>query len=95
MTREQKLKLIWRYTHRDYRGIRNDEDRTKVVLEFVPGVGTCSVPLDSLTDEQIEKRMPFVLKCEEVLAERRAALKAGTAITPSEMEQVAPMPRDG
>jgi hypothetical protein len=64
MTRKEKLKLIWRHTHRDYRGIA--ADGTKMVLEMVPGVGTCSVPLESLTDEQIEKRMPYVLKIEEV-----------------------------
>ena len=56
MTRAQKLKLVWRHTHRDFKGVA--EDGTKRVLLFVPGVGTCSVPLETLTDEQIEAKLP-------------------------------------
>lgn len=54
--REKKLGTIWRFTHRDFKGVA--EDGTKMVLLFVPGTGTCSVPLETLTDEQIEAKLP-------------------------------------
>lgn len=50
MTRAQKLATIWRRKHRDYKG---KIDGVKYVLVLRQG-GTCSVPLDSLTDEEIE-----------------------------------------
>jgi hypothetical protein len=49
MTREQKLKLVWRHTHRDYKGKLN-------------GQGTCLVLLKDLTDTEIEERIPRALK---------------------------------
>lgn len=55
MTREQKLAAIWRTTHQDYKGKR--EDGTKCVLVLRLG-GTCSVPLSALTNEEIERKLP-------------------------------------
>ena len=53
MTREQKLKLVWKHTHRDYKGKLNGE-RTIMVYRQ----GTCLVRLADLTDDEIEERIP-------------------------------------
>ena len=56
MTRARLEALVWRNTHADFRGKR--EDGTKCVLHFVPNSGTCSVPLASLTDAQLIEKLP-------------------------------------
>jgi len=56
MTRKQKLALIYRHTHRDFKGRTADGHRA--ILMFEEGVGTCLVPLHNLTDAQIEKKLP-------------------------------------
>jgi hypothetical protein len=53
MTREQKLKLVWRHTHNDFKG---KTDGVKCILVYRQG--TVSVPLDDLTDQEIEERLP-------------------------------------
>ena len=53
MTRDQKLKLVWRHTHRDYKGKLNGERSIMVYRQ-----GTCLVLLKDLTDEEIESRIP-------------------------------------
>jgi hypothetical protein len=53
MTREQKQKLVWKHTHRDYRGKLNGE---RAILVSYEG-DTCPVT-NSLTDEQLESRIP-------------------------------------
>jgi hypothetical protein len=55
MTRAQKLALIWRFTHRDYKGRVGG---VRHILTWIEGSGTCLVRLDSLTNEQIEKKLP-------------------------------------
>ena len=57
MTRDQKLKLVWRHTHKDYKGVMNGE-RTIMVYRQ----GTCLVELKDLTDTEIEERIPRSLK---------------------------------
>ena len=57
MTREQKLRLVWKHTHRDYKGTMNGE-RTIMVYRQ----GTCLVLLKDLTDAEIEDRLPRELK---------------------------------
>lgn len=57
MTRDQKLKLVWRHTHKDYKGVMNGE-RTIMVYRQ----GTCLVLLKDLTDEEIESRIPRASK---------------------------------
>jgi hypothetical protein len=59
MTREQKLKLVWRHTHRDYKGKVNGE---RTILMYCEGEGTCLVFLKSLTDEQLDARIPRAVK---------------------------------
>lgn len=54
MTREQKLALIWRHTHQDFKGVR--EDGTRSILVYRQG--TTAVPLDDLTDAEINDRLP-------------------------------------
>ncbi|MHA1063448.1 hypothetical protein ACR9GP_06000 [Enterobacter ludwigii] len=46
-----KLEAIWKYTHRDYKG---EQDGVRSIL--VCRNGTISVPLESLTDKEIEQR---------------------------------------
>lgn len=53
LTREQKLKLVWKNTHNDFRG---KIDGRKTVLVYRNG--TTLVFLDSLTDEEINDRLP-------------------------------------
>ena len=61
MTREQKLKLVWRKTHRDYKGTLNGERSIMVYRQ-----GTCLVLLKDLTDEEIEARLPRASKQEKL-----------------------------
>jgi hypothetical protein len=57
MTRDQKLKLVWRHTHRDYKGGVGDQRSIMVYRQ-----GTCLVLLKDLTDEEIEARLPRASK---------------------------------
>lgn len=54
-TREQKLAFIWRDTHADFKGKR--EDGTRCIMVLREG-GSHSVPLESLTDAEIADRLP-------------------------------------
>ncbi len=53
-------RLLWGHTHPNYRG--KGEDGVKRVLHLVPGQGTCSWPLSSFTDAQIEAKIPRVAR---------------------------------
>lgn len=57
MTREQKLKLVWKHTHRDYKGMLEGQRSIMVYRQ-----GTCLVLLKDLTDAEIEERIPRALK---------------------------------
>jgi hypothetical protein len=59
MTHSEKLEAIWNAKHPDYRHVR--EDGTKVVL-VLRKEGTCSVPLECLTDDEIERLLPKAKK---------------------------------
>jgi hypothetical protein len=67
-TRNEALKLIWRHTHRDLRGVY---EGTKCVLTLRLG-GTCSVPLAGLTDEEITSKLEYATHAEA----KRLAAKA-------------------
>lgn len=57
MIERKKLEaLVWKHTHRDFKGKR--EDGTKCVLHFSPSEGTCSVTLSSLSDSQLRDKLP-------------------------------------
>jgi hypothetical protein len=49
-------RLVWKHKHSDFKGKR--EDGTKCVLKFITGVGTSSVPISSLTDEECLDMIP-------------------------------------
>ena len=49
--RERMEAKVWTMTHRDFRG--KLPDGTKMVLRWVAGLGTCSVPVSSLTEEEL------------------------------------------
>lgn len=60
MLRAKLEALVWKHTHKDFKGKR--EDGTKVVLKLVDGVGTCSVPLESLSEEDLLDALPAKIR---------------------------------
>lgn len=54
MTREQKLKLVWKHTHKDFKGKLVDGTKTVMVYRN----GTCLVALNNLTDDEINRMIP-------------------------------------
>lgn len=71
MTKEKQLALIYRHTHRDYKGNLNGE---RNILTLRQG-GTTLVPLSALTDAEIADKLPYAIKKE---AERKTAKEATT-----------------
>lgn len=66
--RRSKLeRLVWAHKHSDFKGKR--EDGTKCVLKFVTGVGTCSVPISSLTDAECLDMIPSKVREAEGLSQ--------------------------
>jgi hypothetical protein len=57
VTREQKLKLVWKHTHRDYKGMLEGQRSIMVYRQ-----GTCLVLLKDLTDAEMDERIPRALK---------------------------------
>ena len=53
--RKKLEQLVWRYTHRDYRGV---VDGIKTVLISRGGKGTCLESLSSLTDAELLDKLP-------------------------------------
>lgn len=68
--RKNELALIWRHTHRDFKG--KGADGIKRVLVLRPG-GTTSVPLNALTDAEVADKLGYAKHKEE----ERLAKKAG------------------
>ena len=60
-TREHYLKLIWRHTHRDYRGKIDGE---KAILVLREG-GTHAVKLTDLTEAEFRDKAAYALKKED------------------------------
>lgn len=61
MTREKQLALIWRHTHKDFRGMIGME---KHVLMMREG-GTTSVPLTALTEDEITRQLKYAEGAEQ------------------------------
>ena len=57
LTRAQKLALVWKHTHSDFKG-KLDGERTIMVFRN----GSCLVALDDLTDAEIEDKLPKEFK---------------------------------
>lgn len=57
MTREQKLKAVYKATHKDYKGTMNG---IKTIMVYRQG--TCLVALENLTDNEINERLPKELR---------------------------------
>lgn len=66
MTREQELKLIYRHTHRDFKGKIGGCGAVMVLRNG----GTSLVMVTALTDAEIAKMLPYALRKE---SERVAA----------------------
>ena len=71
MTREQELTLIYRHTHRDYKG---KVGGVGAILVLRDG-GTTLVGMTSLTEKEIASLLPYAVKKE---AERKAPKEATT-----------------
>jgi hypothetical protein len=48
--------LVWKHSHRDFKGRLGDG--TKTVLHLVPGLGTCTLALRALTDDELLAKLP-------------------------------------
>lgn len=59
MSREKKLNLIYKHTHKDFKSNTNG---TRTILVF--RAGTCLVQLDQLTDAEIADKLAYALKKE-------------------------------
>ncbi|MCX4152367.1 MULTISPECIES: hypothetical protein [Paraburkholderia] len=79
LSREQKLTIIYRHTHRDFKGHAGpqwgEHQGKKSILVNVKG-STCLVLLEHLSDEQIADKLPYALTKE---ADRRAKTKKAVA----------------
>lgn len=60
MTRERKLNLIYKHTHRDYKG---HLEGFKAILILREGATTLARLID-LTDAEIEAKLPYALRKE-------------------------------
>jgi hypothetical protein len=69
MTRDEKLTLIYRHTHKDFKG--KWPDGTRNILAPRSG-GSELTSLSDLTDEEIADKLPGALRAEE----KRLAKKA-------------------
>lgn len=69
LDRATKLKLIYRHTHKDYKGTLPDGTQTVLVCRG----GTCLVALNDLTDAEIADKIGYAVKKER---ERLDAIEA-------------------
>ncbi len=60
MRTPKDLNLIWKHTHRDYRGV---VDGKRFVMKYRNG--TTLVPLDALTDAEFAEDLAYAKRCEE------------------------------
>lgn len=79
LTRDQKLALIYRHEHSDYKGkagaMWGEHAGKKTLMVNVNG-GSALVLLENLTDEQIADRLPYAMKKEQQRKEKAGARKA-------------------
>lgn len=69
LTKEQKLELIYRHTHRDYKGtagLRWGENEGKpTIMVTAPNGGNALILLEWLSDADIEAKLPYALRKEK------------------------------
>lgn len=58
MNLQQKLNLIWRKTHPDFKSMKGGYRSVLVLRE----AGTCLVPLDTLTEAEVEWKFSLVAR---------------------------------
>lgn len=68
LSRKQKETLIYRHTHRDYRGSTGD----KAIL-VMRAAGTTLVPLTELTEAEVEDLLPYALRKEAARLQKATA----------------------
>lgn len=71
MTRDEKLTLIYRHTHRDFKGHWPDKTRNIMVLR---SGGSNLVSLDDLTEAEVADKLPGAIRAEQ----KRLAKKVGS-----------------
>jgi len=59
MTRDKLEALVWKLTHKDYRGTT---EGVRYVLHLSDRYGTTSVPLSSLTELQLRDKLPRAVR---------------------------------
>lgn len=62
LSREDKLKLIFRHTHPDF---KNTDPSRRSILVLRQGQGTCSVPITALTEQEIADKLPYAISQEK------------------------------
>jgi hypothetical protein len=75
LKRAEALRLIYRWTHRDFKGSSDGELRIMILRDGA----TLSIPLANLSDAEVKDKLPYALRKE---AERRlnaALAKKGAA----------------
>lgn len=60
LTRSKLEALVWKHTHKDFRG--KDDDGAKSILIFRTGIGTCREYLTSLSDEDLWSKVPSAVR---------------------------------
>jgi hypothetical protein len=85
MTRESALTIIWRHTHRDFRGT---SEGVKTILVGGTG-GTSLVALDALTDEQLMDKLTSSMRLEN-----RARIERARQLTPMSLQLFLDLARD-
>lgn len=73
LSRDQKLRLIYRHTHRDFKGTTNG---VKSILVNRRGA-TCLVNLDDLTEDEIADQIGYALRKEKQMREKKATARQG------------------
>lgn len=66
LSRKQKLDLIYRHTHRDYKGKAGpawgEHAGKRAIMIGTPNGGNALIALDLLTDKQIAAKLPYALR---------------------------------
>jgi len=65
-TREKALRLIWKHTHRDFRGNMNGE---RTILTYRNG--TCLVMLFDLTEDEINEKLALSVRLERIARDKK------------------------
>jgi len=74
LSRADALDVIWRHTHKDFRGVI---DGAKTIMVNRGGLGTCTVQLDALSYYEVHDKLQYAWRAEqkELAGTKRRAIK--------------------